>query len=206
MIAPADPTVGDIAGLRFKVTDLRRAPGSRSSERRMVDPYTPGRSTGLSVGEVSVASAPVTVDVDMESINDGVRVSATVTYAWEGACRRCLGVAKGSATSEILELFVDDPASYEGSEGGLSTERGSDEADGDARPLVNGWVDLSESVRDALLLGLPLAPLCSDDCAGPSPQDFPVEVGRDEPSGSAAPATDPRWAALDDLRFDPEGT
>lgn len=202
----ADPPAGDIAGLRFKVTELRRRPGSRSAERRVVDPNPPEDARSLSIGEARVASAPVTVDVDIESLNDGVRVRATVTYAWEGSCRRCLGVASGMARSEILELFVDDPVAYEASAGGFHPDSGADDTDGDVHKLDNGWVDLSDSVRDALLLGLPLAPLCADDCAGPSPGEFPVELPSEHESTAHVSAPDPRWAALDELRFDPEGT
>ena len=65
-------------------------------------------------------------------------------------------------------------------------------------------------VRDAVLLTLPLAPLCADDCKGPAPEVFPAVV-----EGDAAPSADddeaidapgdPRWAALDGLRFDSPG-
>lgn len=226
-MSPAvDPAEGGLHELRFKVTDLRRRPGSRMTERRVVRPVDLDDSDILAIGEVQVGSVPATVDVDIESLNDGVRVRATVQYGWEGACRRCLGTARGTTTSEILELFVDDPASYEGSEGSTSGGSGSegrgsggrgsedsvsegngiDEADREARQLANGWVDLSESVRDALLLGLPLAPLCNEDCAGPAPEEFPVEAPPDDAATESVSAGDPRWAALDDLRFDPEGT
>jgi uncharacterized protein len=71
-------------------------------------------------------------------------------------------------------------------------------------------------VRDAALLVLPLAPLCRDDCLGPAPDEFPALV-EDAAEvtvyhGEAAPdedevddgdgARDPRWAALDQLKFD----
>lgn len=218
--------VGDLAGLRFKVTELRRRPGSRSTERRVVQPVAPDGSPGLTIGGVRVAALPATVDVVMESLNDGVRVWATVQYHWEGACRRCLGAAEGTATSEILELFVDDRTLYEGFGGGPSSEgrgegshsesgtsesgpsqgSGAGGAEGEVHELANGWVDLSKSVRDALLLGLPLAPLCEDDCAGPSPEEFPVEVQTEIAAAVPDSACDPRWAALNDLRFDPERT
>jgi uncharacterized protein len=61
-----------------------------------------------------------------------------------------------------------------------------------------------------VLLTLPLAPLCGDDCKGPAPEAFPAVVEDDAvPSGAGdappdAPA-DPRWAALDALHFDSPG-
>jgi uncharacterized protein len=51
-------------------------------------------------------------------------------------------------------------------------------------------------VREALALALPLAPVCREDCPGPDPEANPV-VTDDE-----APAGDPRWSALDALRFE----
>ena len=56
-------------------------------------------------------------------------------------------------------------------------------------------------VRDAVLLALPLAPLCGDDCRGPAPEAFPTGVGDDDRPG---PLADPRWAALAELDFEPE--
>jgi uncharacterized protein len=53
-------------------------------------------------------------------------------------------------------------------------------------------------VREAVLLDLPLAPLCRPDCAGLCP-----ECGADLNAGDCGHrpnATDPRWTALDDLR------
>jgi uncharacterized protein len=56
-----------------------------------------------------------------------------------------------------------------------------------------------------VLLHLPLAPLCREDCRGPAPDAFPAVVAGeldDEPADG--PRGDPRWAALDVLRRDPE--
>jgi uncharacterized protein len=50
-------------------------------------------------------------------------------------------------------------------------------------------------VRDALLLALPLAPLCEEACAGPEPGGHPLGAGGE-------PVPDDRWAALKDLKFD----
>ena len=53
------------------------------------------------------------------------------------------------------------------------------------------------------ILGLPLAPLCREDCLGPGPATFPLDLA-DPATGSDDEATerprDPRWAALDELR------
>ncbi len=154
----------------------------------------------LSIGEAGAGGGPAVVDVDVESLADGVRVQGRVAFVWNGACRRCLGSATGDATSEILELFVDDPHAYEGYE---SSEGPSGAVDSvfEIRELTDGFIDLSDSVRDAILLGMPLAPLCHEDCEGPAPGQFPVEVVDDSGDGSAAGPVDDRWSALDALEF-----
>jgi uncharacterized protein len=73
----------------------------------------------------------------------------------------------------------------------------SDEAD--TYPLGADRVDLEPMLRDTLLLALPIAPLCRDDCPGPDPDEHPVAV---EGGETADAPPDPRWAALGDLRFD----
>ena len=59
-------------------------------------------------------------------------------------------------------------------------------------------IDLGPAVHDAVVLALPLAPLCRPDCPGPDPDNFPV-VTADEPLEKPV---DPRWAALAELDFD----
>jgi uncharacterized metal-binding protein YceD (DUF177 family) len=50
-------------------------------------------------------------------------------------------------------------------------------------------------VRDAVLLALPLAPLCQEACAGPEPEAHPLGADDDL-------RPDDRWAALEQLKFD----
>ncbi len=57
-------------------------------------------------------------------------------------------------------------------------------------------LDLEPVLRDAFALALPLAPLCDEACAGPDPEAHPVGIG------DAEPPADPRWSALDSLRFE----
>ena len=72
--------------------------------------------------------------------------------------------------------------------------RGHAEEDDDDLLLLDGdYLDLEQPLRDAVVLALPLAPLCRDDCPGLCP-----ECGArlaDDPAHSHD-ATDPRWAAL----------
>jgi uncharacterized protein len=163
--------------LQVGVSELLRHPGSRR-------PFEiPVVLDGLGISTASVpAGAPVQVDLILESLSTAVTASGTVRVAWEGACRRCLDPVSGEAEAEVhAEVFERRPT------------------EGETYPLVGEQIDLEPLVRDAVLLALPLAPLCGDDCRGPAPEAFPTGSVEDDDV-----ALDPRWAALDGLTFDEE--
>ncbi len=68
----------------------------------------------------------------------------------------------------------------------------------DLLPIGGDHIELEPVVREAVLLSLPLAPLCGPECQGPDPGRFPTRTGEEE----ADQQRDPRWDALDELRFD----
>jgi uncharacterized protein len=94
--------------------------------------------------------AELELDVKLEGVAEGVLVTATVRAPLVGECARCLDLFASSTEVRITELFT-----YEASD---------DDADG---YLLDGdLLDLEPALRDALVLELPLAPLCADDCPG----------------------------------------
>ncbi len=170
------------ARLPVNVADLRRRLGQRRTERNEV---TPVRQTV--VGSRTVRR-PVVGQVTVESIERGVSVFGGVTFVWEGDCRRCLEVTGGELDVEIREIFqVDAPDDSE-----------LIDFDGDQ-------IDLVPIVVDAVVLSLPLAPLCRPDCAGPDPDRYPAVTEADlerQRAENRGQTPDPRWAALDELRLD----
>jgi uncharacterized protein len=122
----------------------------------------------------------VSVAVTLEAIGGGaLTATGTVGAPWTGACRRCLEPVEGSAEADVREVFEPHPT------------------DGETYLLRGDQVDLEQMVRDAVLLALPLAPLCADECAGPAPEEFPTG-----PAAAEEAPLDPRWAALGQLEFD----
>jgi uncharacterized protein len=90
----------------------------------------------------------------------------------------------GTQVSEVHELYqrvVTDPEAFE---------------------LVGDQLDLTDVVREVVLLDVPSTPLCRPDCAG-----LCLTCGANLNDGScgcvAAPA-DPRWAALEQLDIPPD--
>ena len=116
-----------------------------------------------------------------ESMADSLSVTGTVQAHWDGTCRRCLEDTDGVTDVEIQEIYERNPV------------------EGETYELPDDHVDLRPMLEEQVVLSLPLAPLCSDDCAGPAPEAFPATV---EPDEEPEPAGDPRWAALDALKFD----
>ena len=69
--------------------------------------------------------------------------------------------------------------------------------------VVEGDLDLDAWARDQVALSLPDQILCRPDCAGLCPV-----CGKDlnlEPHEHEEAAVDPRWAALEALRSEPDG-
>jgi uncharacterized protein len=125
---------------------------------------------------------PLVLDVELQAVNDGIIVVGTVKAPWTGECRRCLQPARGEVAAEVQEVFERDPV------------------EGETRKLAGVEIDLAELARDSVLLELPLAPLCRDDCAGLCPQ-----CGADRNQGGCECVVDTkdlRWAALEQVRFD----
>ncbi|MGH9187420.1 MAG: YceD family protein [Acidimicrobiales bacterium] len=162
---------------RVTVVELLRQPGTR----RHLSVHGP--LSGLALSSAWVPDdADVTADLVLESQHESLTATGTVRAAWLGECRRCLRPVAGVADAHVQEVFERHPT------------------EGETYALGGDQVDLEPMIRDAALLALPLTPLCAEVCAGPAPAVHPVRVEADDGDGRASP--DPRWAALDRLRFD----
>jgi len=107
-----------------------------------------------------------------------------VRAPWVGVCRRCAEPVEGELTIHVQERFADAPLS------GPSDE--------DLYPIApDDTIDLGPMARDAIVLELPMAPLCRDDCKGLCPQ---CGANRNEGDCGCVAPRDPRWANLDVLR------
>jgi uncharacterized protein len=161
------------------VRELGRRPGSMRAVR--VEVPAPAE---MAIGMAGVPEGePLTLDLRLESVVEGVLVSGSVTAPITAECARCLTPVSDTVTVEVTELFA-----YPDS----ATEQTSDEDE--ISHLVGDMLDLEPLVRDALVLDLPLSPLCRDDCRG-----LCAGCGErldDLPADHTHTTTDPRWAAL----------
>jgi uncharacterized protein len=127
---------------------------------------------------------PVTVDVEIESVVEGLLVTGTVGTTAVVRCVRCLREFDQEVEVEVRELFTLEPR--------------EDEDEGYA-VLPDDRLPLDTMARDALVLGFPAFPLHSPDCAGLCPV-----CGADRNTGDCGHGgtedLDPRWAGLAGLQ------
>ena len=163
--------------LVFSTLELGRSPGSAHSLTRTV-PAPPQVRTGLAgVPE----GAELTLQLTMQAVSEGVLVTATARAPVTGECARCLEPVTTSVDVQLQELF-----GYDGPDG---------EDTGDGYSLQGDLFDLEPALHDALVLALPLAPLCREDCPGLC-VDCGAPLAEAGPDHGHGPAIDPRWAGL----------
>lgn len=172
-VDPTNPWIVDTA------RELSRRPGTMKPWVR--DVPAPA-DFGLEVIGVPEGD-PIRVDLRLESVMEGVLASGTVTVDVVGECSRCLGPVTDHLEVDVTELYAYPHST--------TTETTDEE---DVARIVDEKIDLEPAARDAVLLELPNAPLCREDCPGvPSPDE---EAWAFVPAGSARERIDPRWAAL----------
>ena len=129
------------------------------------------------------AGGEVQLHLRLESVMEGVLVSGDVDVPVTGSCARCLEPIEDTMNLDVQELYA-----YEG-----STTQATSEED-EVRRVEGDHIDLRPMVRDLVVLSLPLAPTCTEDCAG-----LCVDCGQrldDLPADHAHEIVDARWAGL----------
>jgi uncharacterized metal-binding protein YceD (DUF177 family) len=164
------------------VVELREL-GRRAGSLHEVDRTLPAPE-GWRVEMIGVPEgAPVRMHLRLESVMEGVLVSGDVEVPLVGSCARCLEPVEDTLELDLQELFA-----YEGSTTEATTE------EDEVRLVEHDTIDLESLVRDAVVLSLPLAPVCTDDCRG-----LCVDCGQrlaDLPDDHQHEVVDPRWAGL----------
>lgn len=132
---------------------------------------------------------PLSLQVRLESVMEGVLVSGELESLAKGGCVRCLEPVEVPVDVTFQELYAyPDRAAHH-------REVGADD-DEEQRVLESDLIDLEPLLRDAVVPALPFQPVCSDECPG-----LCSECGAllaDDPA-HGHDIIDPRWAALTDL-------
>lgn len=134
--------------------------------------------------------SPIDFDIRLESVIEGVLVSGTAVVTVRGECSRCLEALAYDTEVDVQELYEYPETDARGRE--VESNRNED----DMFKVEGDYLDLEPALRDAVVLALPLSPLCQPDCLGLCTRCG--ENLNDNPDHEHE-EVDSRWAALADL-------
>jgi uncharacterized protein len=141
------------------------------------------------------AGADVALEVRFEAVSEGVLATGTAIAPLAGECARCLAPLTSSVTVGFQELYLYAEGRHDKHD---KHDEQEEQDAGEIYHLDGDLLDLEPAFRDAVVLALPMSPLCREDCPG-----LCAECGA--PLADAGPghqhdaAVDPRWAALKQL-------
>jgi uncharacterized protein len=178
--------------LVFDTHELGRRPGALLRLTRSVDaPQDLGIDGVVGVPE----GAPVELDLRLESVMEGVLVTGTARASAEGECVRCLEPLRQEVAADFQEMFSYPDADDRGRS--KAADPADDAEDDEDRLFIeDGLFDLESVLRDAVVLALPMQPVCREACAGLCSE---CGIRLDENPGHHHDAVDIRWAALQGL-------
>jgi len=149
------------------------------------------------------AGEVIEVDARLESVTEGVLLSADVYAVAQGECIRCLDPVEIVIERKIQELYNYEPTNERGKKKRKSSTEDLTSEDLDVADefMMEGDIlDLETPIRDAIVLSLPSNPLCSQDCLGLCP-----ECGgkwAELPEDHAHEVIDAHWASLGGLTLE----
>ena len=181
--------------LVFDMRTLGRQAGSAKTQQLTVPAPDDMR---LELARVPVG-ADMQLDVRFEAVAEGVLVTGSVIAPLAGECARCLAPLASSVTARFTELYLYTRDRHD------KHDRFDEntEQDDEELHLDGDLLDLEPVLRDAVVLALPMSPLCREECPG-----LCIECG--VPLADAGPdhghedVPDPRWAAL--KQYDDQAT
>lgn len=155
------------------IRDLVNRPG----EMRERSSFAVPEGLGESLAQIP-AGEEMDLEVRLESVHEGILVSARASTTMHAECGRCLTRFTAPFEVEFQELFAYTPT------------------EADEYGVHGDHVNLEPPLRDAVVLALPFQPVCRPDCPGLDPETGEL---RDAEAAAEPRAVDPRWAALNGL-------
>ena len=189
--------------LVFDMRLLGRQAGSALTQTRTVPAPGDLRLELIHVPE----GADVALEVRFEAVSEGVLATGTVIAPLAGECARCLAPLTSSVTASFQELYLYPGERHDRHDKHEKHDRHEkhdkydkydehEEQDDEELYYLDGdLLDLEPAFRDAVVLALPMSPLCREDCPGLC-AECGVPLAEAEPGHGHEDAADPRWAAL----------
>lgn len=153
----------------------------------------------------------IELDVRCESVTEGVLITADIFAVAMGECIRCLDPVELEIDRKIQELYRYQPTddkgrrtrqSDKGRNGNRNGNRKDEEVEGDLDEVDVLYIEgeqanLEIPILDAIILSLPVNPLCDEECLGLCPDCG--EKWENLPEDHSHGAVDIRWAGLENL-------
>ena len=140
----------------------------------------------------------IEADIRLESVTEGVLLSAEIYAVAIGECIRCLESVEVVIDRKIQELYRYEPTN----EKGRKKRRDDEDIDldiDDELQMEGDLMNLEIPIIDAIILTLPVNPLCSEECLGLCPDCG--EKWASLPEDHAHEIIDARWSGLENLDF-----
>lgn len=161
--------------IRVQIRDLIGKPGAM---REQAISHTLESDLGTDV--IAVRSGdPLEIELRLESVHEGILATAEVSAIAKGECSRCLEQVEFEVQADFQELYHYQP-------------EGEDDL-----PVELDAIELEQPLIDAVVLSLPIKPLCSESCGGIC-AGCGERLEEDEAHDHQGPV-DPRFDALKDF-------
>lgn len=139
---------------------------------------------GIDVIEVPAGST-IDLDLRLESVTEGVLATGDFSATAKGECIRCLDPINLELDKNFQELY--------------SYNNNPDVEDDDELLMEGDLIDLEGPIRDAIVLSLPINPVCDEACEGLC-STCGVKWAQ-LPDDHAHEVIDARWKGLEGLDF-----
>ena len=143
----------------------------------------------------------IEIDIRCESVTEGILITAELYTVAIGECIRCLDPVEEIIDRTIQELYRYEAIDDRGRKRAPDSDVDLDEEEN--LYIVGEVADLELPILDAIVLSLPVNPLCDAECLGLCPDCG--EKWERLPEDHAHEVTDARWAGLSGLDLGSEG-
>ncbi|MGI9198693.1 MAG: YceD family protein [Candidatus Nanopelagicaceae bacterium] len=193
---------------RFNTHELPRRAGEMKEYHLTID-----LEEAIGIDVISVPKGPLEIDLRLESVSEGVLVTGEFEVTAQGECIRCLEPIELKLEKNFQELYAykavksskdssKDSKKQSNRDSNKEIEKEIEEEDDTDQLLMDGdYINLEAPIRDAIVLSLPINPLCAEDCEGLCPDCG--QNWRDLPEDHSHEQIDARWSGLKGL-LEPE--
>ena len=104
-----------------------------------------------------IFSGDVSVEGILTNVSGHINMNVVAQTQWKSECSRCLDLVEGN-----IEILINE---------NFSQIRTSDEEPQDSEDYTfeGEWLEIDRAIADAILVSLPIAQLCKEDCKGLCP-------------------------------------